>query len=152
ALLGRGQGRRRPARPPEDRGVHGERGDGRDVRPEHVAPEVRRRGGAEPKGPRDHGEVWGMNSHASRREWFQSIGAGMLGAAATGRAMAASASEPEKVKTAGGSLALKDFEPRSALHAKETRVPKSRFPAIDAHSHLSETSGGSKGVAQGEEV
>jgi predicted TIM-barrel fold metal-dependent hydrolase len=93
-----------------------------------------------------------MNGHGSRREWFQSIGAGMLGAAATGRAMAASASEPEKVKTAGGALALKDFEPRSALHAKETRVPKSRFPAFDVHSHLTETSGGSKGVAQGEEV
>src|SRR5262245_34478816 len=88
----------------------------------------------------------------SRREWLHTIGAGVLGAAGASGGVAASASWPGKVPEAGGSLALKDFEPRSALHAKETRVPKSRFPAIDAHAHLSSTAGGEKGVSQGEEV
>jgi hypothetical protein len=33
-------------------------------------------------------------------------------------------------------LALKDFQPRSMLHAKVTRVPKARFPVIDFHTHI----------------
>ncbi|UCF39472.1 MAG: amidohydrolase family protein [Acidobacteriota bacterium] len=33
-------------------------------------------------------------------------------------------------------LALKDFQPRSMLKVKETRVPRSRFPVIDFHTHL----------------
>ena len=34
-------------------------------------------------------------------------------------------------------LALKDYEPKSMLHVPETHVPRSRFPNIDFHTHLS---------------
>jgi predicted TIM-barrel fold metal-dependent hydrolase len=34
-------------------------------------------------------------------------------------------------------LHLTDFEPRSMLHAKETPVPKPKYPALDFHTHLS---------------
>src|SRR6476619_3271035 len=34
-------------------------------------------------------------------------------------------------------LALKDYQPKSMLHVPETHVPRSRFPNIDFHSHLS---------------
>ena len=33
-------------------------------------------------------------------------------------------------------LQLADFEPRSMLHVRETRVERSRFPVIDTHVHL----------------
>lgn len=36
-------------------------------------------------------------------------------------------------------LDLKDFEPKSMLHVKETSVPRARFPVIDIHTHLSFT-------------
>jgi predicted TIM-barrel fold metal-dependent hydrolase len=38
------------------------------------------------------------------------------------------------------------------LHVAETRVLRSRFPAIDVHTHLSETARDEKGVPVGEEV
>ncbi|HKE55444.1 MAG TPA: amidohydrolase family protein [Pyrinomonadaceae bacterium] len=34
-------------------------------------------------------------------------------------------------------LALKDYQPKSMLHVPESHVPRSRFPNIDFHSHLS---------------
>ena len=34
-------------------------------------------------------------------------------------------------------LALEDYQPRSMLHVPETKVLRSRFPAIDFHTHLS---------------
>jgi predicted TIM-barrel fold metal-dependent hydrolase len=34
-------------------------------------------------------------------------------------------------------LALVDYEPKSMLHVPETKVPRSRFPGIDFHTHLS---------------
>jgi predicted TIM-barrel fold metal-dependent hydrolase len=36
-------------------------------------------------------------------------------------------------------LDIKDFEPRSMLHVKETFIEKARFPVIDFHTHLSFT-------------
>jgi predicted TIM-barrel fold metal-dependent hydrolase len=91
-------------------------------------------------------------SATSRRKWLQQLGAGALGAvggpftrpvAARG---AARPSDPE------APLALKDFQPRSMLHVPETQVPRSRFPAIDVHSHLSVTTKGTNGVSVGEDV
>ena len=34
-------------------------------------------------------------------------------------------------------LLLKDYQPKSMLHVPETHVPRSRFPNIDFHTHLS---------------
>jgi predicted TIM-barrel fold metal-dependent hydrolase len=58
----------------------------------------------------------------------------------------------EKAPPANAPLALKDFVPRSMLHVPETRVARSRFPTIDAHTHLSDTAKGTNGVSVGEEV
>jgi predicted TIM-barrel fold metal-dependent hydrolase len=53
---------------------------------------------------------------------------------------------------AGKPLLLKDFEPRSMLHVPETKVPRSRYPVIDVHTHLSSVAKHSHGVGLGEEM
>jgi predicted TIM-barrel fold metal-dependent hydrolase len=62
------------------------------------------------------------------------LGAGLGGGlpvAASADAGGGSAAEESK-----GDLALRDFQPRSMLHVRETRVERARFPVIDAHTHL----------------
>jgi amidohydrolase family protein len=49
-------------------------------------------------------------------------------------------------------LELKDFQPRSMLHAPETKVPQARFPVIDVHTHLSWSQSSKNGVALGEKM
>ena len=39
-------------------------------------------------------------------------------------------------------MLLKDYRPQSKLVTRETRVESPRFPAIDAHNHLSAVFGG----------
>ncbi len=48
-------------------------------------------------------------------------------------------------------LDIKDFQPKSMLHVPETRVPRSRFPVIDIHTHLSFAAKSKAGVALSEE-
>jgi predicted TIM-barrel fold metal-dependent hydrolase len=45
--------------------------------------------------------------------------------------------ETKKPAPAKTRLPLEEFEPKSMLHVPETRVPRSRFPVIDVHTHLS---------------
>jgi predicted TIM-barrel fold metal-dependent hydrolase len=88
-----------------------------------------------------------------RRKWLTGLGAGVVAGAvlprggrdATAAAVASAAGQPQP-------LALRDFEPRSMLHVAATRVPRARFPVIDVHAHLSNTSRVVGGVAVGEEV
>jgi predicted TIM-barrel fold metal-dependent hydrolase len=47
-------------------------------------------------------------------------------------------------------LQLTDFQPRSMLHLPETKVPRSRYPVIDIHTHLSVTAKIDNGVGIGE--
>ncbi len=61
----------------------------------------------------------------TRRRWL-ALAAG-LGTSA--RAQMPVAGKPKP-------LDLAEFEPRSMLHAPETRVPRARFPVIDFHTHL----------------
>src|SRR6478672_11805083 len=73
-----------------------------------------------------------------RREWLKTIAAAGVGAvgstlperihAQTSRRNNVNAAQP---------LALKDYQPKSMLHVPETHVPRSRFPNIDFHTHLS---------------
>ena len=49
-------------------------------------------------------------------------------------------------------LELKDFQPKSMLHVPETRVPRSRYPVIDIHTHLTFAANSKEGVSLGEEV
>ena len=83
----------------------------------------------------------------SRRKWLGGLAAGAL--AGMGRTAAA---EGPPAEPPSGSLALQDFQPRSMLHVPETKVLRARFPAIDTHTHLSDTTGGDKGVPVGEEM
>lgn len=82
----------------------------------------------------------------SRREWLGGLAAGV--AASRGRTAAAGQAANPKP----GSLALEDFQPKSMLHVPETTVARACFPVIDAHTHLTDTTGGEKGVPVGEEV
>jgi predicted TIM-barrel fold metal-dependent hydrolase len=88
----------------------------------------------------------------SRREWLGGLAAGVLGGTSrVPEAAAAEAGAPPAAAEAG-SLALKDFQPKSMLHVPETKVPRARFPVIDMHTHLSQTAKGGDGVSIGDEV
>jgi len=39
--------------------------------------------------------------------------------------------------SSAGRLALADYEPKSMLQVRETRVERARFPALDVHTHIS---------------
>lgn len=70
----------------------------------------------------------------NRRQLFK----GMAGATVAAHG-AARAQKGRPSKTAGMEkppLLLVDFEPKSMLHVAETKVPRPRFPVIDAHTHL----------------
>jgi predicted TIM-barrel fold metal-dependent hydrolase len=74
----------------------------------------------------------------SRRGWF-SAAATVVASALTGRvpARAAAAAPQQPAASQPSPLPLSEFEPRSMLHVKETRVPRARFPVIDFHTHVS---------------
>jgi predicted TIM-barrel fold metal-dependent hydrolase len=68
----------------------------------------------------------------NRRNWFYSL----AGAAGAGLASDISSGAAQTGKPPEG-LPLSQYEPRSMLHVRETRVERSRFPVIDFHTHLS---------------
>ncbi|HEX8984931.1 MAG TPA: amidohydrolase family protein [Bryobacteraceae bacterium] len=71
----------------------------------------------------------------NRRKWFHIIsGAAGAAFASSGPVEAAPAGKP------ADDLSVPRYEPRSMLHVPETKVPRSRFPVIDFHTHLSWTS------------
>jgi predicted TIM-barrel fold metal-dependent hydrolase len=68
-----------------------------------------------------------------------------------GRLRTTSITSPSvELESAGKPLQLADFQPRSMLHVPETKVPRSRFPVIDIHTHLSVTAKTDNGVGIGE--
>jgi predicted TIM-barrel fold metal-dependent hydrolase len=75
-----------------------------------------------------------------RRQWLKTIataGVGAVGSRITGHANAQSKKAAQPSLRRSDSLALKDYQPKSMLHVSETHVPRSRFPNIDFHTHLS---------------
>src|SRR6185369_10788455 len=73
-----------------------------------------------------------------RREWLKTIAAAAVGAAGSpllnrAHAQTSTRNNVNRVQP----LALKDYQPKSMLHVPETHVPRSRFPNIDFHTHLS---------------
>lgn len=48
-------------------------------------------------------------------------------------------------------LALADFEPKSMLHAQETRVERAKFPVIDVHTHITVSAKSERGIDLGAE-
>jgi predicted TIM-barrel fold metal-dependent hydrolase len=89
-------------------------------------------------------------SGMGRREWLESMGifvvAGALRAPAHG-AQVTTPKSPDKIK-----LDLSDFQPKSMLHVPETKVPRSRYPVIDIHTHLSSRAKSVNGVGIGEKM
>jgi predicted TIM-barrel fold metal-dependent hydrolase len=85
----------------------------------------------------------------NRRTWLKGAGLGCLGAGMAGPPAAMGESAP---LAGDGSLALRDFRPKSMLHVAQTRVERPRFPVIDVHTHLSSATDSVKGVAIGQGV
>jgi predicted TIM-barrel fold metal-dependent hydrolase len=85
----------------------------------------------------------------NRRRWLQSLGLGALG---VGSGSLLKAEDAKPCPSGKDGLALQDFRPKSALHVKQTFVPKAKFPVIDVHTHLSWTAENKKGVPVGEKV
>lgn len=84
----------------------------------------------------------------SRRQWL--YGAGMLVGATQLDAGAQNNGSAAKSETSGNSgkpLPLSEYEPKSMLHVRETHVPRSRFPGIDFHTHISISKKSENGVA-----
>src|ERR1044071_6013582 len=81
-----------------------------------------------------------MNAR-SRRQWLTTVGTaglGVIGAQVFDRGGAESKALLAPNSQSGvRPLPLKDYEPRSMLHVPETHIPRSRFPNIDFHTHLS---------------
>ena len=77
---------------------------------------------------------------SGRRQWLKTIaaaGVGTLGSRLVGHANAQSQKAEQSSARRSQPLALKDYQPKSMLHVPETHVPRSRFPNIDFHTHLS---------------
>ena len=84
----------------------------------------------------------------NRRQWLYTAGM-VAGSAKLGSAAkdANSKSEP-KTKASGkpAPLPLSEYEPKSMLRVKETRVERARFACIDIHTHISVSAKSEKGV------
>jgi predicted TIM-barrel fold metal-dependent hydrolase len=69
----------------------------------------------------------------NRRQWLTTASVGSLG----GMALQGSEAAQDEPKPQPKPLDLSQYEPRSMLHVKETRVERARYPVIDIHTHLS---------------
>jgi predicted TIM-barrel fold metal-dependent hydrolase len=89
-------------------------------------------------------------SEMDRRRWLESMGLFVAAGAFPAPISSAQLKSPEgsgKMK-----LDLADFQPKSMLHVPETKVPRSRYPVIDIHSHLSIRAKSVNGVGIGEKM
>src|ERR1700741_506292 len=89
-------------------------------------------------------------SRMGRRRWLASVAALFAGARLPASGIAAAADGQKEPKSKG--LQLADFEPSSMLHVSETKVPRSRYPVIDVHTHLSMKAKQVNGVGIGEDM
>ena len=88
-------------------------------------------------------------SKINRRRWLETmVAAGFAGAVPADRAMQVKSPEGAGKKK----LELSEFQPKSMLHVPESKVPRSRYPVIDVHTHLSFRSKSTNGVGLGEEL
>jgi predicted TIM-barrel fold metal-dependent hydrolase len=88
----------------------------------------------------------------SRRKWLQSLGIA-FGATLAPKAypVAGSESEAPKQNSSHAGLSLSEYQPKSMLHVRETRVERARFPVIDIHTHISVSAKSEHGVDIGAE-
>ncbi len=91
-------------------------------------------------------------SKLNRRRWLESLGTAAVASALPSPAFSA-ATQLKSPEGAGKmKLDLADFRPKSMLHVPETKVPKSRYPVIDVHTHLSIRAKSVNGVGIGEKM
>ena len=84
----------------------------------------------------------------NRREWLAGTAAAFGGACVRRAAQG----EPVEAAMPDVAVALPEFEPRSMLHAVETRVERPRFPVIDVHTHVTWSAVPLGGGAFGERI
>jgi predicted TIM-barrel fold metal-dependent hydrolase len=91
----------------------------------------------------------------SRRSVLATTGLGILSRSVLRAWGGQSADDSPASKTpqgkSGEPLALQNYEPQSMLHVKETHVMRARYPAIDFHTHLTESAHAVNGVSLGAE-
>ena len=75
----------------------------------------------------------------NRRQWLRGLGLALGASTHTGTQAFATPVPPKSPQegSSTGRLALADYEPKSMLQVRETRVERARFPALDIHTHIS---------------
>jgi predicted TIM-barrel fold metal-dependent hydrolase len=76
----------------------------------------------------------------SRREWLGTLGLGAVAGALPETA------EAQARPRRGEPLDISEYQPKSMLHAHETKVPVPKYPVIDVHTHLSFSAKSQSGV------
>jgi predicted TIM-barrel fold metal-dependent hydrolase len=85
-----------------------------------------------------------------RRRWLESIGLLAVAGALPEQVRGAQLKSPQGARKM--KLDLADFQPKSMLHVPETKVPRSRYPIIDIHTHLSIRAKSVNGVGVGDQM
>jgi predicted TIM-barrel fold metal-dependent hydrolase len=80
----------------------------------------------------------------NRRQLLYGTGIGLASGVAARAGVTASSSSDDQAQPAA--LPLADYQPTSMLHARETRVERARYPVIDIHTHITESSKSINGV------
>jgi predicted TIM-barrel fold metal-dependent hydrolase len=80
----------------------------------------------------------------NRRQLLCTTGLGLVGGAVAHAVVVPVSSSDAKIQSK--SLSLANYEPRSMLQVPETHVPRSRFPLIDIHTHISVSAKSKNGV------
>jgi len=89
-------------------------------------------------------------SGMDRRRWLENLGLFVIAGGLPSPHGSGQLKSPEgagKMK-----LELADFQPKSMLHVPESKVPRSRYPVIDIHTHLSIRAKSVNGVGIGEQM
>jgi predicted TIM-barrel fold metal-dependent hydrolase len=83
----------------------------------------------------------------NRRQWLRGLSLA-VGASANSAAysFATSAESQQQENASSQPLSLADYQPKSMLQVKETRVERARFPAVDIHTHISVSAKSEKGI------
>jgi predicted TIM-barrel fold metal-dependent hydrolase len=80
----------------------------------------------------------------NRRQLLCSTGLGLVGGAIAPASAFSASSQGDSSKPKA--LSLADYEPRSMLQVRETRVERARYPVIDIHTHISISTESKDGV------
>ncbi len=82
----------------------------------------------------------------SRREWLRGVGV-LAAVAAHGADSVTIAEEKAEASAQHHSLDLSQFTPKSMLQVHESHVPRSKFPLIDFHTHITNSAKSVRGVS-----